>query len=92
MRFRLGCLLAFTSCALLAADKGGSTYMALGDSIAFGFEPSLLGSYTKRTAPDYAPHSIGCADVSGWQYQISAGSTPDVDSDQLVSRIPLWYP
>ena len=59
----------------------------------WSFEPSLSGRYTKRTAPGFGPNSIGCGgDVAGWQYQLSAGSTPDVDSDQVLSRIPLWYP
>ena len=59
----------------------------------WSFEPSLLGRYTKRSAPGFGPNSIGCGgDVAGWQYQLSAGSTPDVDSDQVLSRIPLWYP
>jgi hypothetical protein len=59
----------------------------------WSFEPSLLGSYSKRTAPGFSPNGIGCAgDTAAWQYQLSAGSMPDVDSDLLLTRIPLWYP
>ena len=75
-------------CGALAAHPEYATTAFL-----WSFEPSLLGHYTKRTAPGFAPNSIGCSgDVAGWQYQLSAGSTPDVDSDQVLSRIPLWYP
>jgi hypothetical protein len=59
----------------------------------WSFEPSLLGSYSKRSAPGFAPNGLGCpGDVAAWQYELSAGSTPDVDSDEALSRLPLWYP
>jgi len=66
--------------------------------VAFGsylwsFEPSLLGSYTKATAPGWSPNQVGCAgNMAAWQYELSAGSTPDVDSDEALSKLPLWYP
>jgi hypothetical protein len=65
--------------------------------VAFGsylwsFEPSLLGSYTKATAPGWSPNQVGCAgNMAAWQYELSAGSTPDVDSDEAHSNLPLWY-
>jgi len=63
------------------------------DSYLWSFEPSLSGSYTKSAAPDYAPFNPGCAGISAaWQYMLSAGATPDVDSDEALSQIPLWYP
>jgi Domain of unknown function (DUF1906) len=62
-------------------------------SYLWSFEPSLLGSYTKRSAPDYAPHQVGCAgNVVAWQYELSAGSNPDVDHDEALSKLPLWFP
>jgi glycoside hydrolase-like protein len=62
-------------------------------SFLWSFEPSLEGSYNKRTAPDYAPHQVGCAgDVVAWQYELSSGANPDVDHDEALSKLPLWYP
>jgi hypothetical protein len=63
------------------------------DSYLWSFEPSLLGSYTKGTAPDFAPQQTGCAgNMAAWQYELSAGSDPDVDTDEALSGMPLWYP
>ena len=62
-------------------------------SYLWSFEPSLLGNYDKRTAPDYAPNRVGCAgDVVAWQYELSSGANPDVDHDEALSKLPLWYP
>jgi hypothetical protein len=62
-------------------------------SYLWSFEPSLLGAYNKRTAPDYAPHQVGCAgDVVAWQYELSSGANPDVDHDEALSKLPLWFP
>jgi len=44
MVLRVGISLVLTLSALVAADTNGSAYMALGDSIAFGFDPALLGN------------------------------------------------
>ena len=63
------------------------------DSYIWSFEPSLLGSYSKASAPGYGPNFIGCGGYQfGWQFELSAGSTPDVDTDEALSRLPLWYP
>jgi hypothetical protein len=63
------------------------------DSYLWSFEPSLQGSYVKAAAPEYLPYNTGCAGVSAaWQYQLSAGSDPDVDTDLALSALPLWYP
>jgi hypothetical protein len=62
-------------------------------SYLWSFEPSLLGSYDKKSAPDYAPHQVGCAgDVVAWQYELSSGANPDVDHDEALSKVPLWFP
>jgi hypothetical protein len=62
-------------------------------SYLWSFEPSLEGSYNKKSAPDYAPHNVGCAgDVVAWQYELSSGANPDVDHDEALSRLPLWFP
>ena len=63
------------------------------DSYIWSFEPSLLGSYSKASAPGYNPEFIGCGGYQfGWQFELSAGSTPDVDTDEALSRLPIWYP
>jgi hypothetical protein len=62
-------------------------------SYLWSFEPSLLGSYTKATAPGFSPNLVGCTgNMAAWQYELSAGSAPDVDSDEALSNVPLWYP
>jgi hypothetical protein len=59
----------------------------------WSFEPSLLGRYTKPTAPGFAPNSVGCGGYQfAWQYELSAGGVPDVDQDEALSKLPLWYP
>jgi hypothetical protein len=64
-----------------------------GNSSLWSFEPSLLGSYNKATAPDYAPNQTGCTGtMAAWQYELSAGSNPDVDTDEALSKLPLWFP
>jgi hypothetical protein len=63
------------------------------DSYLWSFEPSLQGSYAKAAAPEYLPYKTGCAGISAaWQYQLSVGSDPDVDTDLALSELPLWYP
>ena len=75
-------------CAAVAAQPAVGDY-----SYLWSFEPSLLGSYNRATAPGYAPNQTGCAGpMAAWQYQISAGSDPDVDHDEALSSLPLWYP
>ncbi len=75
-------------CAAVAAQPAVGSY-----SYLWSFEPSLLGSYNRATAPGYSPNQTGCAGpTAAWQYQISAGSNPDVDHDEALSSLPLWYP
>jgi hypothetical protein len=60
----------------------------------WSFEPSLLGDYSKSSAPGYGPYDTGCAgNIEAWQYQLgSNGADPDVDEDEALSSLPLWYP
>jgi hypothetical protein len=72
-------------CAAVAAQPSLLTY-----SYLWSFQPSLLGSFSKATAPGFSPHQTGCGGAMvGWQYQIDDG---DVDHDQALSRLPLWFP
>jgi hypothetical protein len=62
-------------------------------SYLWSFEPSLLGRFTRAKAPEYAPKGPGCpANMAAWQYVLSTGVRPDVDSDEAISRLPLWFP
>jgi hypothetical protein len=63
------------------------------DSYLWSFEPSLTEGYTKAWSPVWQPHQVGCAgNTTAWQYELSAGAAPDVDSDEALSKMPLWYP
>jgi len=63
------------------------------DSYLWSFEPDLVGGFTRRTAPSFAPYNSGCAgNYVAWQYRISDGSMPDVDHDEATNRLPIWYP
>lgn len=63
------------------------------NSYLWSFEPSLDGTFTERTAPQYSPQTPGCAgNVAAWQHMPSTGAKPDVDSDEALSRLPLWFP
>jgi hypothetical protein len=63
------------------------------DSFLWTFQPSLVGRFTKAKAPEFYPYSPGCAgNFAAWQYMLSAGSRPDVDHDEALSTLPLWYP
>jgi hypothetical protein len=74
------------------------TAVASQPSIATGsdlwsFQPSLLGNFNKHRAPNYAPYDTGCAgNMLAWQYVLSAGNSIDVDQDEAISSLPLWYP
>ncbi len=62
-------------------------------SYLWSFEPSLLGSYTKARSPQWMPNQVGCAgNMVAWQYELSSGANPDVDHDQALAKLPLWYP
>ena len=62
-------------------------------SYLWSFEPSLVGRFTKSKAPQYSPELPGCgANLAAWQYMLSPGGRVDVDSDEAISRLPLWFP
>ena len=60
----------------------------------WSFEPSFLGGYAKPTAPNFGPYDTGCAgNMLAWQYQIGSNSSyAEVDHDEALSSLPLWYP
>ena len=59
----------------------------------WSFEPSLLGGFNKTNAPNFAPDDTGCpGNIMAWQYVLSAGGNPDVDQDEAISSLPLWFP
>jgi hypothetical protein len=63
------------------------------DSFLWTFQPSLLGRFTRASAPAFSPNRPGCSgNFAAWQYVLSSGATPDVDSDEALSTLPLWFP
>jgi glycoside hydrolase-like protein len=75
-------------CAAVAATPS----IATGSHI-WSFEPSLLGYFSKAKAPSYSPFDPGCpGSVLAWQYRLSGGTGVDVDQDEAISSLPLWFP
>jgi Domain of unknown function (DUF1906) len=74
--------------------QGEQNEIALG-SFIWSFEPSLdSGGWSKSNQPGWGPYTTGCPDrVAAWQYQIDVFSpNPNIDSDEALSTLPLWYP
>ena len=64
-------------------------------SYLWSFQPSLLGNFNKASAPGYAPNQTGCGgNMAAWQYQIDSSMSyhSDIDHDEALSSLPLWYP
>ncbi|HUE67075.1 MAG TPA: glycoside hydrolase domain-containing protein [Candidatus Acidoferrum sp.] len=64
-------------------------------SLIWSFEPSFdSGGWSRSNQPGWGPYATGCPDaVAAWQYQIDIFSpNPNVDSDEALSTLPLWYP
>jgi hypothetical protein len=64
-------------------------------SYLWSFQPSLLGNFSKAVSPGFAPNNTGCpGHMVAWQYQIdsSMAGQSDVDLDEALSTMPLWYP
>jgi len=75
-------------CAAVSAQPTIAT-----GSDLWSFQPSLLGNFNKHRAPNYGPYDTGCAgNMLAWQYVLSAGNAVDVDQDEAISSLPLWYP
>jgi len=75
-------------CATVSASPNIATYSNL-----WSFEPSLLGSFSKVANPSYSPYDPGCGgNTLAWQYVLSGGAVVDVDQDEALTSLPLWYP
>lgn len=62
-------------------------------SYLWSFEPDLGGQFAKQNAPAFSPFAGGCGgQYEAWQYQINLGWDPQVDHDEVTTRLPLWYP
>src|SRR5207302_635840 len=49
------------------------------NAFLWSFEPSLMGNYTKNTAPPFGAYSTHCpGHYAAWQYLLSADGTPVV--------------
>jgi hypothetical protein len=67
-------------------------YIAQGSDL-WSFEPSLEGGYAKPNAPSFSPYDTGCAgNMLAWQYELGGAINADVDQDEALSSLPLWYP
>ncbi|HEV2580006.1 MAG TPA: LecA/PA-IL family lectin [Ktedonobacteraceae bacterium] len=63
------------------------------NSFIWSSEPS--GSRTSKTnAPPYGPYTPSCTNQTfAWQYAIEGnGGPPNVDTDEVLSNLPLWHP
>ena len=59
----------------------------------WSFEPSLLGAYSKPNAPGFSPYDTGCpGNIEAWQFQLGGTINADVDQDEALSSLALWYP
>lgn len=59
----------------------------------WSFEPSLLGGYSKPNAPSFSPYDTGCpGNIEAWQFQLGGTINADVDQDEALSSLALWYP
>jgi hypothetical protein len=75
-------------CAAVSQRPETATY-----SYLWSFEPSLIASRFRVSAPAYSPYQPACAaTVAAWQYTLSSGSNPDVDTDEALSTLPVWFP
>jgi hypothetical protein len=75
-------------CAAVTAQPSIAT-----GSDLWSFQPSLLGNFNRNRAPNYGPFDTGCAgNMLAWQYVLSGGNAVDVDQDEAISSLPLWYP
>jgi len=63
------------------------------NAFLWSFEPSLIANRTRVAAPAYAAYQPACAArVAAWQYTLSSGSNLDVDTDEALSTLPVWFP
>ena len=65
-----------------------------GGSYLWSFEPSLIGAGGKGSPPGFAPYDSGCGgNIAAWQYMLgSSGPNVDIDMDEALTSLPLWYP
>jgi hypothetical protein len=61
---------------------------------AFIWTPQPSRRLTSRiAAPPFAPSQPSCQNNTlGWQYALSSGSVPNVDTDEVLGNFPLWHP
>jgi len=63
------------------------------NSYLWSFEPSLSSHYTEGNMPPFNPAWSNCPGrYAAWQFQLSPGQDGDVDQDEVISSLPLWYP
>ena len=78
-------------CSAVSPDIGRPEVAA--GSYLWSFEPSYVSAGDKGSPPAYSPYGTGCAgNTVAWQYQLSAGAAQDVDMDEVLTSMPLWFP
>lgn len=63
-------------------------------SYLWSFQPSLISAGGKGNPPAFSPYQSGCAgNMVAWQYLLgSQGPNPDIDMDEALTSLPLWFP
>jgi len=78
-------------CSAVSPDGGRPEIAA--QSYLWSFEPSFINAGAKGSSPGFAAYSPGCAgNTAAWQYLIDTGPTQNVDLDEFLTSMPLWYP
>lgn len=78
-------------CSAVSSDTGRPEIAA--GSYLWSFEPSYVSAGDKGNPPTYSPYGTGCAGSTvAWQYELSAGAAQDVDFDEVLTSMPLWFP
>jgi glycoside hydrolase-like protein len=79
-------------CAAVSPTVGRPEIAAA--SYLWSFEPSLISAGGKGSPPAFSPYQSGCGgNVVAWQYMLGSQSpNPDIDMDEALTSLPLWFP
>ena len=79
-------------CAAISPTVGRPEIAA--SSYLWSFEPSFVSAGGKGSPPAFTPYESGCGgNMVAWQYMIGTFSpNPDIDMDEALTTLPLWFP
>ena len=79
-------------CAAVSPTVGRPEIAA--SSYLWSFEPSFVNAGGKGSPPAFSPYESGCGgNMVAWQYMIGSFSpNPDIDMDEALTSLPLWFP